>query len=280
MDRPAVVYLLRAKNGLAPAQRFFQSYRAMPAGMDHELVVVFKGFSKDSEIEPYLRLFQNEIHRTLSISDFGFDLRAYRLAAEQLSAKHICFLNSFSEILSPGWLEKLHHAMIQTDVALVGATGSCESMHTNAVADLSSTASPLNRLWRKAHAVACQRLFFPFPNYHIRTNGFMMERQLMLKLWPRVILTKRRAYLFESGRQSLTQKIIKRGLKPLIVGLDGQIFEKEFWSRSGTFRQGSQENLLIADNQTRAFAEADVALKTRLAAKAWGNFALVDGERK
>ena len=57
----------------------------------------------------------------------------------------------------------------------------------------------------------------------------------------------------------------------VVVGRDGSGYEKELWSQSGTFRQGRQENLLIADNQTRRFASANQSLKDQLIHSAWGS---------
>ena len=92
----------------------------------------------------------------------------------------------------------------------------------------------------------------------------------MLMLWPRCVLTKRGAYLFENGKHSLTKRVMRQGLKMIVVGRDGKGYEKEEWNRSGTFRQRNQENLLVADNQTRRYANADEAARNHLARAAWG----------
>jgi hypothetical protein len=62
-------------------------------------------------------------------------------------------------------------------------------------------------------------------------------------------------------------------LKPVLVGRDGKSYEKATWSQSRTFRLDAQENLLIADNQTRLFASADPACRARLTRLAWGELA-------
>src|SRR5262249_17799329 len=113
--------------------------------------------------------------------------------------------------------------------------------------------------------------FHPFPNHHLRTNGFMIERDTMLQVWPRLITTKRGAYLFENGKNSLTQRILRLHRNVLVVGRNGQIYEKEAWARSGTFRNHGQDNLLIADNQTRQFDHADEKLRKYLELVTWGH---------
>ncbi|HUN78408.1 MAG TPA: hypothetical protein VMU32_05775 [Solirubrobacteraceae bacterium] len=55
------------------------------------------------------------------------DLSAYTYAAEQLEHGRLCFLNSHSELLAPGWLAKLDAALADGGAGLVGATGSWAS---------------------------------------------------------------------------------------------------------------------------------------------------------
>ncbi len=90
----------------------------------------------------------------------------------------------------------------------------------------------------------------PFPNPHIRTNAFMIERQVFLDVLPDSIETKNDSYLFESGPDGLTQRILQRGLQIVVVGADGRVYGMEEWAESDTFRLGGQRNLLVKDNQT------------------------------
>ena len=63
---------------------------------------------------------------------------------------------------------------------------------------------------------------------------------------------------------------MQQGLKVLVVGRDGRGFSPKFWPGSETFRQGNQENLLVADNQTRAFTETVWAEKAVICQRTWG----------
>jgi hypothetical protein len=63
------------------------------------------------------------------------------------------------------------------------------------------------------------------------------------------------------------------GLRPVLVGRDGRVYEMQEWDRSDTFRQSRQENLLIADNQTDAYDQASAAERAALAGHAWGELA-------
>lgn len=263
-----VVYLARKQDGLAPFQAFLNSYQRFPAGMPHDFLIVLKGFANESERGEYSERMKGMAGASIAINDFGFDIRAYRLAAAQLECEHLFFFNTFSEILAAGWLVKTFELASRPGVGLVGATGSWESMYSNLLAEQPSGLMAWPAHWlRKLVSRFC---FDAFPNPHVRTNAFLVRRELFLKVWPRFVLTKRGAYLFENGRNSFTKRVLQEGLEVLVVGRNGLGYPHKDWNRSGTFRQGEQENLLVADNQTRRYASAGGLIKKQLACAAWG----------
>jgi hypothetical protein len=99
MSEVAIVYLARARSGLESLRRFLRSYERYPGGLEHDLVVVFKGFSQQAELAEWRTALSRFPHRELRMSDFGFDIRAYSLAARRLPHRYLCFLNSFSKPL-------------------------------------------------------------------------------------------------------------------------------------------------------------------------------------
>jgi hypothetical protein len=109
-----------------------------------------------------------------------------------------------------------------------------------------------------------------YPNAHIRTNAFIIERQIFLDTLPTSITTKRDTYLYESGPDSLTRQILRRGKKAVVVGRDGQSYSIDQWPRSRTFRLGDQRNLLVQDNQTRAFEAMNNTEKRAFVEATWG----------
>ena len=116
-----------------------------------------------------------------------------------------------------------------------------------------------------------QTIYFdPFPNHHIRTNGFMIARSTMLKIQRGTILTKMQSYRLESGKNRITRQVEWMGLKSVVVGKDGKGYDKKEWDISNTFRHGTQDNLLISDNQTRAFDAASPEKKHALEFSTWG----------
>jgi hypothetical protein len=112
--------------------------------------------------------------------------------------------------------------------------------------------------------------FEPFPAYHVRTNAFMLDRVTFLGLKARRIARKMDAYLQESGRESITRQLQRQGLRTLVVARDGSFYDHEQWPASRTLWQSDQENLLVADNQTRSYANGDAQRRKVLSAFAWG----------
>jgi len=299
MAEIGVVHLVRRKNGIAPFERFLASYREHPAGVTHDLVVVFKGFPFGRGMEAYDRLLEGVPHRRMRVADYGFDFRPYFKAAKTFEYRYFCFLNSFSRILHADWLAKLFRWIAAAGVGLVGASGSYESLAGN-YAERVKMLSELGLLaglrWRLAHLLGDpdprvvsrraaawaadilaltnpERRFPSFPNFHIRTNAFMVARQPLLQVSSGPMLIKLSAYALESGQRSLTRQIMRLGLRPLVVARTGESFEKEQWHLSNTFRQSLQEDLLIADNQTDNYVVASAAERAVLSRRTWREFA-------
>lgn len=267
--------------------------------MPHDLILIFKGFPKGSETQDYDRLLVDVPHRRIYLADFGFDLRPYFKAVAMLEHHHLCFINSFSRILAHDWLIKLYRWATAEGVGVVGATASYQSFSSDSAdRKLMLRSMPLNeRLnWQIRHifkdpqprlvlqrtaawVLGAMRIWSParyfpfFPNYHVRTNAFMASREVLARVSMGLVIFKLSAYMFESGRNSMTAQIMRLGLRPLVVGRDGASYEKEDWPNANTFWQGRQENLLISDNQTDAYDNADIERKAELSKFAWGSFA-------
>jgi len=270
MSDICVVHLVRKKNGLEPFRCFIESYQKNPAGIDHDLLIVYKGFSRKTGIEHYEDLLKDIPHTFLTVADFGFDLRPYFVAAKKHDSKYFCFLNSFSIILDKDWLLKFFRQFSKPGVGLVGATGSWGSNSSGAQTRKYSILERFARfLLKKWLAV----YFDPFPNYHLRTNNFMIARETMLRIQRGPILTKMQAYRTESGKNSITKQVERMGLKSVVVGKDGKGYEKNEWDTSNTYCRGTQHNLLVSDNQTRKYDAASPERKQVSELFAWGGLA-------
>ena len=112
---------------------------------------------------------------------------------------------------------------------------------------------------------------FPrYPNPHIRSNGFLVDRRIMLRFEPTDIREKLDACMFESGKDSLTTQLRREGLAAIVVGADGGGWDVDHWFNSGTFRLDNQYNLLVADNQTRDFDRMSAATLLTHQRMTWG----------
>lgn len=112
--------------------------------------------------------------------------------------------------------------------------------------------------------------FAPFPAYHVRTNAFMLDRATFARLRLRPLVRKMDAYLLESGRASFTSQVQRMGLRTLVVARDGGFYDHPDWYAGETFWQGEQDGLLVADNQTRSYANGSYDRRRLLSAFAWG----------
>jgi hypothetical protein len=270
--------LVRQKNGTEPFRIFLESYFNHQAGIEHTLLIIYKGFSGKSDVAAYESLIAGIPHTCLFLSDIGFDLRPYFIAARKSESKYLCYLNSFSVILDDNWLLKLYTHIKKPGVGLAGATGSLGSIGPGPV-----TTQKKPPLWKKILRPLVWRLlarylrlyFSPFPNLHIRTNGFMISSDNMRNIRHGFIFAKMHAFSLESGKNSITNQIKKMGLNVILVGKDGLGFEENQWHLSNTFWTQTQSNLLIADNQTRRFEAADSPTRSFLENFAWGRAASV-----
>jgi glycosyltransferase involved in cell wall biosynthesis len=373
--RIAVVYLARMAEGIGSLRRFADSYVHNAAGIEHDLVVIYKGYDRIDEINAAKTVFAEIPHIGIEISDKGFDINAYFEAARRLDHDYICFLNTFAEIAVSGWLSHLYRYAVSPFVGIVGAMGSYESLYDSYalihkvmsfynglkvyyneklahyydfIIDNHWSALKENeqrfmvRLYQKicslysfyiliykfgvylAHrdwrelvrkirvklvqwmwvweakkqvnsayqeksidenfrlwweyqvspkgSMTVYSKFAPFPNPHIRSNGFMISRKRFLELRGVDIKTKFDANVFESGVDSMTNQIRRQGLKAVVVGRSGLGYDVADWARSGTFRLGDQENLILTDNQSRNFSSMTPGAKATYARMTWGDY--------
>ncbi len=277
-SRITAFYLARACEGLAPMREFVSSYRRYYAGVDHELIVLFKGFKSARKRQQTQALFTGLSFVPLEIAEGGFDIGSYAYAATKVRTDFLFFLNTFSTVLADNWLEKIYCQAQKNEIGLVGATASYQSLYSPLRArwNRARQKSFLARLikkpllltqWNRATAL---RRFPPFPNPHVRTNGFMVKRSLFLALSKPRFKDKMDALLFESGPHSLTRQVLLTKKQVCIVDKEGACFTAGEWKESCPFWNKAQKNLLIADNQTRRFDRLPLEKRLALQIKAWG----------
>jgi len=268
MGLMCAVHLIRKANGLAPLETFLKSYQSRSAGMEHDLVIVFKGFDGE-DLSGYAEVLRPHRHRPLFVPDRDFDIGPYFRAVKVFDYQYFVFLNSYSTILCDDWMAKLYQHARQPDVGAAGATGSWESLPRARAGE--APRGWLKRLRFRLKQARALKQFPDFPSYHLRTNAFMGSRETLRRVKVPALRTKKDAHRFESGTGGLTSQLLAMNTRVLVVGCDGKAYEKEQWPSSRTFRTARQDNLLVADNQTRLFDQADEATRRKLAALAWGS---------
>ena len=298
-----LVHLVRRHNGPAPLHRFLDSYVAHAPGVEHELLLAVKGFDTPADAEPSLAAARSRglDASHLHLPDDGMDLTAYARVVSAVPADRYCFVNSYSRAVADRWLSHLSAALDEPGVALAGATGSWAShqdfrryqLHLDSGYDeflegrerarlgflaLARQRNPAKRDNGRLAFKAIAALDMirdrgdsdSFPSPHLRTNAFIASRELMVELGIPRIRRKRDAYRLESGPASFTRRVEDLGARTVVVGRDGSRHDSADWPASRTFWQGAQENLLVADNQTDDYAEADSGGRRLLSQFAWG----------
>lgn len=274
-----VLHLVWAPLGPEPVRSFLRSYRAHSAGIAHELVIVLNGAPGDTDTateregSPADKALTREDleaeltgieHRLIVLDRPVPDLAAYGLAARALTHPRLCFLNSYSVVLVEGWLAIFVQALDDPHIGLVGASASWESQ--------SSWIRGRVRYWpRQLLRLRGARRDYPrFPNPHIRSTAFMIDRANLIAMNLDEARDKRDTYLLESGRRSITRQILERDLRAVVTGRDGRVYGVKDWAASRTYRSGGQDNLLVADRRTEDWANASPRLRRRLSRDAWG----------
>jgi hypothetical protein len=258
MPAVCLVHLLWGPLGPEPAARFGAAYRAVDPGVEHRFVALYNGFEGDvGDVREALGVAADqEVRMERPVQD----LVAYRRALDVVACDRVAFLNSWSEPLADGWLAALAEALDDPDIGIAGATGSWESP--------ASEAPPHLKLHRRM-------LFERFPNPHVRTNAFAVRAGVGRSLEWEVRRRKVGAESLESGKRGLTRQVMARGLRPVVVSRRG-VVEVDDWPGARVYRSARQEELLVADNRTRQYADADPRRKEVLARMAWRDYALLE----
>lgn len=297
--RTCLVHLVWAPLGPDFLARFVESYRRHDPGAPHHLVLLLNGFEPEQDLSPWRRLLAGIDHEELWVDGAVTDLAAYRHAAQSICAERYCFVNSHAVALADGWLAALDGALGEPRAGLVGASGSWGSIrsyqrfmlglggpYAEVFADRRATNAALAAVAARqpsakprtgrdplgfARALIEQSHgFLPFPAPHIRTNAFMLKGDVIARLQVGSLARKSDAYRLESGSSSLTVQVEHMGLAARVVGRDGRSYDPPDWPSSATFWYGEQANLLLADNQTAGYLQADADARRALAGFAWG----------
>lgn len=284
-EKVSVVYLAWLPYGIQHFQSFLKSYQQYEASFPHDLVIIFNGLAHEhpNPVAQYFELADSHGIKPARILEYqsGQDIDIYIQAARVLESDYILFLNTYSIIQAGHWLSnfvKNWHA----DTGMISASGSWQSYYSS-VFQIHKFSKSKKESWQQyfrkiklfIKAFLYWRFIFkPFPNPHLRTNAFFVNRTEFVGITNRFkIKNKFDAYSFESGRNGLSQLYLKRGKGIFVLDKYGVIHSMSDWNKSATFRISNQEALLVKDNQTNEYENADKLTKQFLSYLTWGKHA-------
>jgi len=274
----SVVHLIHVPFGVSLFERFLGSYIEHRAGVDHRLVIMFNGVDGEDQIEPFLEIINSfGLDYDVILSKETWDISSYFFAARQLDSEYLLFLNSYSIVLADDWLYFYSLAMRKPQVGIVGATGAGWRSEFENFLERNQSIRAKN-----LKSLMFMRLHFnKFRGPHLRTNAFYVKRNQFLSLkYDKPLLerpltdlaldSKARTVYFEHGNRNMTYQFAEKGLKSLVVDRFGKSYEPQDWLSSKTFWISAQENLLIHDNRTLKYENADEQLRRVFSYEAWG----------
>jgi len=259
--------------------RFVDSYKNHPAGYEHELFIIKKGFQEYEETWTAW---------TQQLDGIPFQIRAYpdryfffgyvRNLMEEFPDRYILICPSTSEILVDNWLDLyMRHAnpnRILGSMCYYSWAPEVPKPKLPALTlknFLRSSSTTRRNWWKRfcGHEIEeCEtfsQCFYPL-TLCLRTAGFMVPPHLLEQIfyWPRSedFHDKMGDIALECGKFSLTVQALLAGLEPLIVSSDGRAYPIEEWFASGTFVKlrppafdwkGGYKNLIIRDHRSQEY---------------------------
>lgn len=280
----SVIYLCYVPFGTVHLNLFIDSYKKHYSGLPHNLIILFNGINSEICKTDFIEILEssNIIYSTID-SPEKFDIDSYFYASKLIETEFICFLNTYSKINSDNWLYKLHSPFINPKVGVSGATGGYADInHDEEYRHIINNLHTINLL--KLKKIIYYRFnYYPKILPHIRTNGFLIKSKVFNELiyhnvkpflfnyFFKLAEKKLKSLIFEHGKFSMSNQLLKNGLESVIVDSNGEIFYVNDWTKSKTFWLDNQENLLILDNQTEKYALAEIKNRKIMQFTAWGS---------
>ncbi len=270
-----VLYLARGTgNSFEEIEHFFASYHAHPAGCEHNLHIIAKGFEENPQNYAKLQtLSKNAKANIIDLPDDGYDFMAYARASQKLSERFIFCLNTSSVILYDNWLQYFeYHTNKNPKLGMVGAFGSWESLpNLRKFMDNEITPADRTAYWKKYKHVFTNKRLYSFPNPHIRTNGVLMDRQVYLNhMQDKCIKYKFECYNLEGGSENISRHFTGLGYEIGVINCEGEFFYPDRWDLSYTFGCLDSDKGLFSDRQHRRVEALCFQDKLQHSFKVWG----------
>ncbi|MBR6162847.1 hypothetical protein IKQ26_03010 [bacterium] len=278
-----IFYIAYLKNkqgwGFSAFEKFLKSYEKFPAGVEHNLIILLRGYENNSEeYEKIKEICRQKKIKTIDTTDTGYDFGAYLEGAKQSFSEYIFCMNTTCEIMTENWLKKLFSA-VNEKYKLAGVCGSFE-LCPKFINDFRLADSFKDKIKVFFHKINIFRIVYRyyftdktegFPNYSVRTSAFLIDRNLLIKYFEENDLpkTKLESYEIENGKNSLSKFVIKSGYEICVVDKSGKIFEKENFDKSNTYRS-EINNYIIKDRQIENYEKTNWLFKKYLKKICWG----------
>ena len=260
-----VCYLITKFDDENTLLTFLENYKNFKSGYPHELLICFKLFNKD-RLEIFRKLLININHTEFIDENINndFDLGSYSRVALKYPSRHIFFLNSYSYPICDNWLNIIIKNYVKNSILATSA--SYESF-------LSSI--KLKKLYKIFHylikLIQYKKLFYPFPNPHIRTTGFLLYAKDFIDFYNnKKCQNKHDAWKLESGRDSLTNFFLKKKFPVKLINSDGNSFKIDNWINSNTYCYLEKSKLIISDKHTRKYEVLNNSEKKLYQKNVWG----------
>lgn len=269
--KPLVVYLAYEPLGKKYLENFLDFYRKFDSGFDHDLIICFKQFKK-KKIDEWKKILVN---RSIDFIEFNddfekndFDIGSYLRIAKKYSDRLILFLNTYTIPVTKNWLKiYINHYEKKSIIGATASMASLPSQFFNFFYDQHTKFQQIK--WGFKHLIHVQL----FPNPHIRTTAFFLHAKdfLSLKYDSKKFTKKIETNYFEAGRKGISNQLIKKGFKLIIVNSDNNGFDIDTWKKSETFCLGRQSKLIFKDNRTEEYENANYYEKRKRTKFCWGD---------
>jgi hypothetical protein len=267
-QKPMVMYLAYEPYGIGYLKKFLKNYKKFNSGYEHELLICFKKFNNIKNIKKWSKIVPFKFTKFIDEEiENDFDIGSYFRVAKKFKNRRILFLNTHTIPLVNNWLYFFVENYEKNSV--IGATGSYASIPSIFFQFYFKQHTKFQQIkWGLKHMFKVKL----FPNPHIRTTGFFMSAKdfLSLDINKNKLIKKIETNYFEGGRNGMSQQLISRGFKLLIINSDGKKFLIPDWPKSLTYCCKHQEKLIFGDNRTNEYADANKEIKNKLKKIVWG----------
>ena len=267
--KPLVAYLAYEPFKFEKLNKFIENYVFYNSGHEHDLLICFKGFKNSETISEWKKKIKiSFIEFNDSNQPNDFDIGSFFRIAEKYKDRNIFFIGSHCLPIFNNWLKIFFNHF--ENKMLLGSHSSYASISSEFLSFYHHNYSKSQQLrWGIKHLFK----FKLFPNPHVRTSAFLINAKDLLScdFNRKKFIYKIETNYFESGRNSITNQLLKKGFKVGIVNSDNKYFSINEWKKSQTYSLDNQQKLIFSDNRTNIYFKANIDKKNIIRKNNWGS---------